>query len=202
VNQRTKLILAGVACFLVALLFFLFFIRPRQGEIGRLDQAIQDEEARTQELQTELQRLQALRDAAPELQARLQELRALVPRQNEVPNFIFQVQEAADAAGVAFVQITPEPPKPPPEGAPLAEIRVQINAEGGYFSIQDFIRRLYGLDRAVRIDLFSLSGEQDTQTGELTVTLQSTARIFFDLPEGGGASAPAPAGTAPAEGTS
>lgn len=200
-SQRAKMILAGVGCALVALLFFFFFIRPRQAELGRLDQAIQKEEARTQQLQAELQRLEALRDAAPELQARLQELRAFVPRQNEVPNFIFQVQEAADAAGVDFVQITPEPPKPPPEGAALAEIRVQINADGGYFSIQDFIRRLYSLDRAVRIDLFSLSGEEDTETGELTVSLQSTARIFFDLPAGGATTTTTTEQT-PAEGTS
>lgn len=201
-SQRTKMILAAAGCFVVALLFFLLFIRPRQAELGRLDQAIRDEEARTQQLQAELQRLEALRDAAPELQARLQELRAFVPRENEVPNFIFQVQEAADAAGVDFVQITPEPPKPPPEGAPLAEIRVQINAEGGYFSIQDFIRRLYALDRAVRIDLFSLSGEEDTETGELTVMMESTARIFFDLPEGGAAPTTTTTEPTPAEGTS
>jgi hypothetical protein len=87
-------------------------------------------------------------------------------------------------------------PKPPPEGAQVAEIRAVIGAEGDYFALQDFLRRLYDLDRALRIDNLAITSEEDQETDQLTVTLTATARIFFELPAGGAAAAPP--GTTPA----
>lgn len=181
-NPRTRLILSILGVLVVLVAFFFLFLRPRQQELGQVREDIEAEEARTVQLQTELQRLQDLQANAPELEAELARIRGFVPQDDEVPNFIFLVQDAANAAGVDFVQITPELPKPPPEGAALAEIRSQIGAGGGYFAIQDFIRRLHNLDRAVRIDNLTLTGAEDEETGEVTITMASTARIFFEAP--------------------
>lgn len=201
---RTRLIVAGVAAFLVCVLFFVFFIRPRQSNLSKVNQDIEAAEAENAQLRITLDRLQGLRAQSAELEATLEEIRGFVPEEDELPNFIFQVQEAANLAGVGFHQVTPELPKTPPEGAPLAEIRTTITAQGGYFSLQDFIRRLYALDRALRIDTLTLgpAEEAETQTtttttttgtpeaadGDLTLTV--TARIFFELPEGATGAAP------------
>jgi type IV pilus assembly protein PilO len=188
VSGRSQTILAGVCAGVVMLAFFFLFIKPRRAELGRVRADVAEERNRTQQLQTELARLEALRDDAPRLQAALDEMRALVPKTNEVPSFIFAVQEAADQAGVGFLQITPELPKPPPEGAELAEVRATIGAEGGYFAVQDFIRRLYDLDRAVRIDGVTMTGIEDEESAEdASVSVQLVARIFFELPEGASA---------------
>lgn len=181
-TPRTRLILAVLGVLVILVAFFFFFIRPRQQELSDVRDSIAAEEARTTQLESELARLQDLQANAPELEAELARIRGFVPKDDEVPNFIFLVQDAANAAGVDFVQITPELPKPPPEGAALAEIRVQIGAGGGYFAIQDFVRRLHNLDRAVRLDGMTLSGEEDEETGGVTITLASTARIFFEAP--------------------
>ena len=170
----------AVAVLLVA--FYFLFIRPRQQELSSVREDIETEEARTVQLESELARLQDLQANAPELEAELARIRGFVPKDDEVPNFIFLVQDAANAAGVDFVQITPELPKPPPEGAALAEIRTTIGAGGGYFAIQDFIRRLHALDRAVRIDNLTLAGTEDPESGEVTISFTSMARIFFEPP--------------------
>lgn len=198
-NPRTRLILSVLAVLVVLALFFFFFIKPRQNELATVRDNIESERARTVQLQAELQRLQDLQANAPELEAELAKIRGFVPKDDEVPNFIFLVQDAANAAGVDFVSITPELPKPPPEGAALAEIRAQIGAGGGYFAIQDFIRRLHGLDRAVRIDNLSLTGSEDQETGEITITLDSTARIFFEAPAAAATGTVDPATGLPAE---
>ena len=184
-SPRARLVLSILAVIVVLLAFFFFFIRPRQQDLAAVRESIEAEEARTLQLQSELQRLQELQANAPELEAELATIRGYVPKDDEVPNFIFLVQDAANAAGVDFVQITPELPKPPPEGAALAEIRAQIGAGGGYFAIQDFIRRLHNLDRAVRIDGMTLSGTEEQ--GNVTITMTSTARIFFEAPAAAGA---------------
>lgn len=199
-SPRTRIILSVLAVVVLLVAFFFLFIRPRQQELTTVREDIEAEEARTVQLQTELARLQELQANAPELDAELARIRGFVPKDDEVPNFIFLVQDAANAAGVDFVQITPELPKPPPEGAALAEIRTTIGAGGGYFAIQDFIRRLHALDRAVRIDSISLGGNEDPETGAVTITFSSIARIFFEPPAPAAAVDPA-TGEAAAEPT-
>ena len=182
-SVRARMIFTAVASVLVLVAFFFLFIKPRQNELGRVRDEVEQEEIRTVSLRSELRRLQALQENAPKLEAELARFRELVPRNHEVPNFIFLVQEAADEAGVDFVNITPELPKTPPEGAPVAEVRATIGAGGGYFSVQDFLRRLYDLDRALRVDSVTMAGEEE-ETGATTLTLDMVSRIFFEPPGG------------------
>ena len=221
-NPRTRLILAIVGVVLVVLMVFVLLVNPKRAELSDVKTQVQTEQQKTVSLQAQLSQLRALEKNAPRLEANLQKFRELVPKTNDVPNFIFQVQEAADSSGVTFVSIAPELPKPPPEGAPLAEVRITISTGGGYFALQDFIRRLYALDRAVRIDTLdfvsnvatgssgsstsggSTAGSTTTtpaEAGEITVTMAT--RIFYELPPGASTttepgtttSAPAPAST-------
>lgn len=196
-NPRTKIILTVVGAFLVCLLFFVFMIKPRSSELAERKTQIEEAETETARLNRELAALRELKKNAPKVQAQLAEIREKVPQANEVPNFIFQVQQAANSSGVGFVQITPELPKAPPESAALAQVRITIGAKGGYFAVQDFIRRLTRLDRAVRIDLLTIAGvEDEVEARERGRTdLQIAARVFFELPPSG-ASAATTAGSA------
>jgi Tfp pilus assembly protein PilO len=198
------MIIAIVAGVLVCLLFYVLAIRPRQGELSDVQAQVGTETAKTQQLQSQLAQLEALQRQAPRLQADLAEIRELVPEDDQVPNFIFQVQESANAAGVDFVEITPELPRTPPESQALAQVRVTLGAEGGYFAVQDFIRRLYDLDRALRIDGLSMA---QISPERADVTFTATARVFYELPAGtppiGTTTVPAdPAAPAPAPTTS
>lgn len=177
-------VLVTVALVIVALIAAYFLvISPKRSELSEVQTQVATRESEIAGLVSQLQRLQELEANAGNLEADLAAIRELVPRKNEVASFIFLVQSAAEDSGVDFVTITPELPKPPPEGASVAQVRVNIGAGGGYFAVQDFLRRLYDLDRAVRIDLMSMNGV--TAPGEdTTIDLDITARIFFELPEG------------------
>ncbi|MDQ3951653.1 MAG: type 4a pilus biogenesis protein PilO [Actinomycetota bacterium] len=175
-----RLILTAVGAVVVVLIAFFLLISPRQSELAEVRTQVQDEENLTQTLRAQLDNLRDLQARAPQLQAELDRIRELVPQEHEVPNFIFQVNQAANASGVEFVQITPELPKTPPEGAQLAEVRITLGGRGGYFAIQDFVRRLYSLDRALRIDILDLIAAE-TEEG---IAMTATARIFFEAPAG------------------
>lgn len=196
-NARTRLILTVVAALFVVLLAFFLLIRPRQAELSDVKAQVEQEDNLTIQLRGQLDHLQDLQRNAPQLQAELDRIRDLVPQEHEVPNFIFQVTAAAASSGVEVVQLTPELPKQPPEGAQLAQVRVTIGGEGGYFAIQDFVRRLYNLDRALRIDVLELV---ESETGD-GIRMTATARIFFEVPAAVTGIAPtapiAPAPTAP-----
>jgi Tfp pilus assembly protein PilO len=187
-SGRTRLIATVAVVVVVCLLFYVLFVRGKQSDLSKVQAAIQNEQARAVSLQAQLQQLKQLQAHAPQLQAELSDIRKLVPQDNEVPNFIFQTQEAANQAGVSFLEITPELPKQPPEGATLAEVRITIGAQGGYFAVQDFIRRLYGLPRALRIDNITLTATTGAN-GTTVVQFQAIARVFYELPT---AAPPAP----------
>jgi Tfp pilus assembly protein PilO len=210
-KARTRIIIVAAAAVVVSLVFYLFFIKSRQSELSDVQGQVATAQSETASLRVQLQALQQLQENAPELEAELQRIRQFVPANHEVPNFIFQVQEAADESGVDFVQITPELPKQPAEdatGTTLAQVRVTVGATGGYFAVQDFMRRLYELDRALRIDTISIAGGGEGAGGAEaetdTLTVQMTTRIFFELPAGtvpgvpGTVPVPAPTTPAPA----
>jgi Tfp pilus assembly protein PilO len=198
-KEHKQVILGSVGLVLVMALMFFFLINPRKGELAEAKEAVKAAETETVVLQTELTRLEGLQKNAPQLQAALDQIRELVPDDDNVSNFVFQTQQEADKAGLDFVSITPQLPKPPPEGAPLAEVKIDIGAKGTYFTIQDFIRRLTELDRAVRIDGFQMNAVVEEGSDEPLIELTALARVFFEQPPGGAVApgaAPAPA-TAP-----
>lgn len=194
-RERARLIATVAGLLVVLLLFFFFVIRPARSTLAETTERADAAESQTQALRLELERRQALQANEAELEAELAEIRGFVPRRHQIPNLIFQLQDVGNAAGVDFLDITPELPAPPPEGAILGQVQLQIRASGGYFAIQDFIRRIYNFDRALRIDVANLTvtgGEDDDD-----LELQATARIFFESP--GTVAAPAPAAPPAAE---
>lgn len=202
-GYRAKLVMAVVATLVVCAAFYMFFVRSRQGELADVRDRVEDAENESVSLQAQLQELQGLKENAPQAEARLNEIRELIPQKDQVANFIFQVQDAANRAGVDFVTITPELPKAPIEdpSASVAQVRVTVGAKGDYFALQDLVRRLYDLDRAVRIDNLALDAEEDEETKVTTVTLTAAARIFFENEGGAPAATTGATTTAPAAST-
>lgn len=206
-SNRARIILTVVLSLAVSAAFYFFFVKSRQSELSEVKSEVESAQSETMSLQAELTRLKGLQENAPKLEARLNEFREAVPQDDQVANLIFQVQDAANKSGINFVQVDPDVASPPLEGAQVAQVKVVIGAKGGYFSLQDFVRRLYDLDRALRVDQMDMVvNEADTESSASTdlITMTATARIFFELPEGGVQAAPgtttttAPAAPAPA----
>jgi len=188
-KKHKHVILGSVAVVLVMAMMFFFLVGPRRGKLAEAKERVAAAESQTVLLQSEVTRLESLEKQAPQLQAALDEISDLVPEDNRVSSFVFQVQQEANRSGLDFISITPQLPKAPPEGAPLAEVKIDIGAEGSYFTIQDFIRRLTELDRAVRLDGFSMTALEEEGSDD-KVELTASARIFFEQPKGAAAVAP------------
>ncbi|CAN5700033.1 hypothetical protein BH20ACT23_BH20ACT23_06600 [soil metagenome] len=184
-KDHKQMILSSVGVVLVMALMFFFLISPRKGQLAEAREQVDAAEAETVVLETELTRLEDLQSKAPQLQAALDEISDMVPDENRVSSFVFQLQQEANKAGLEFVSITPQLPKSPPEGAALAEVKIDIGAQGTYFTIQDFVRRVTELDRAVRLDGFSMAAVQDEGSDEALIDLTASARIFFEQPVAG-----------------
>ena len=115
-KEHKQVILGSVGLVLVMALMFFFLISPRKADLAEAKEAVTAAESETVVLQTDLTRLQGLQKNAPQLQAALDQIRKLVPDDDNVSNFVFQTQQEADESGLEFVSITPQLPRLLPRG--------------------------------------------------------------------------------------
>lgn len=211
---RTRIILVAVAVPVLAVVWFVLVWRPSQNRVNDLRR--QQEAARTERAQLEarLERLRQLQRDEPALRAQLARLDEALPLEPRIPDFILQVQEAANLAGVPFLSISPSLPSPftppavagaaAPAGAgPVQAVSVSITTTGKFFELEDFIVRMERLSRAVRVNTFSLAPSAGVGGTSPTISVSFAMQIFVSgaaLTPGTQAT-PAPAAT-PAPGAS
>lgn len=187
-SMRMKGILLGAGFLVLVVLWFVLLFRPSQSEIAELREQQEATEREISSLEARLTRLQELREQEPQLRAEFARMEDALPADPRLPDFILQVHEAANLAGIDFLSISPSLPADfnPPEGAPPAEeelsgISVSISAEGSYFALEDFIIRIERLRRAVRINSFSLSpvGEPEVPGTSPDLSVTFSTQMFM-----------------------
>lgn len=203
--------LAAVSVVVVGSWFGLAY-RPAQSKLSDLRADVTTTRQEVQALESKLQRLLALQANEGGARDAAQRIAGSLPADPKVSDFILQVQDAANAAGIDFLSIAPSlpavtadaaasAPAPSANGSgeasaqtPASRLRtiaVQIKADGDYFEIENFTLKMEQLARALRIDDFSLTGSQD-QAGGTTLSASMKLQMFMLAPQ---AAAPAPATT-------
>jgi type IV pilus assembly protein PilO len=147
-NRRAPLI-AGIILVVLAVAAFFLLVRPKIGEVGEAEEDLEQAEQEELTLRTELERLQALRDEAPEIQRQLARFRRQIPPVADLPGLINELQDIADVSGVDFFAISPGTPAAAPGGG-AAEIPATIQVVGTFFPVDEFLFRLETLPRAAK----------------------------------------------------
>jgi Tfp pilus assembly protein PilO len=145
VNRRGPIIAAVVAVVLAIAVFFLL-VYPKMGEVRDTEDELEQAQQEELTLQTELDRLQAAREQAPEIQRQLARFRRQIPPVADLPGLINELQDIADIAGVDFFAISPGTPTATTAGA--AEIPATVQVVGTFFPVDEFLFRLETLPRA------------------------------------------------------
>lgn len=204
----------GVGIVVVIAAWFLFAFKPAQSELSEVRSDVDTATEQVAALQTRLQKLQALQNNEGELRDKAEAYATALPAEPDVSDFILQVQEAANLAGIDFLSVTPSLPAAPTSAAsssssssgaaasqaagdgaataqtptsPYQSITVQITADGPFFELEDFVSRLESLQRALRIDDFSLSSSDNT-TSSPVLSLSMKLQMFMLSPANAGTS--------------
>jgi Tfp pilus assembly protein PilO len=177
-------------------------ISPVAQERDEVDKAVRQRAQLNQEvtqLQVYKQRYGELKSQMDALSKQLDTLKAIVPEEKEVDEFIRLVQGAAAASNVQVRRLTAQPV--------LAreyhyDLPFEVQADGPYFNILDFFGRLSRLSRIINVgdlDFEDPSGSKGTKYPVRPGTSVSgvfTATTFFTKPADTG-SAPATGAKAP-----
>lgn len=173
--MRRNAIIFALALIAVTVAYFFLVFSPQGGRISETRDQADAEEQRVTQLQAELSRLQALQRQAPQLRERAQQLDTAIPADPQLAQFILQVNEAAIASGVDWLstsQSLPAPVQAAPAGTTYSSVNVSLQVTGGYFQVQDYIARLEGLARAVKVGSLALApGELPQLSAALTLQM-------------------------------
>jgi len=196
-GQRTPII-AGVAVALIAILAFMFLVRPKMSQVSEAQvelEAAQDEEI---VLEAQLRTLQDAQAAAPETERQIALIEDQVPPTADLPALIRLLQSAADRAAVDFFSFTPATPVADATGQ-FSTISSSITVTGGYFSIDEFLFLIETLPRAakgVSISVAPGGGVAAVGTSQ-TLTLLATVEFYTTDISAGPGSIPGPTGDTP-----
>lgn len=205
--NRRALGIGGLVALLVIVLWYMLLWSPANGDVQEANDRQEVAEQQATQLRAELQRLRAARDNEITQRGKLDKLRFGIPKEPDLAQFILDTNEAAVAAGIDFISVSPTPPaaaSPPPAAAatatttttvagaaapgaattatPPAEIRISLQIQGGYFQAIDFLNRLDLMERIVVTDNLTVTADAG---GRLSVTI--AARMFTEaLPAGFG----------------
>jgi type IV pilus assembly protein PilO len=226
-NDRNILILGLLGIVIVVVGFYFFLLSPLLQSLNDQAEARDNKQTQLEEVQQQVNELEEVRRNSPEIERQLLELSKRIPTQPQIPTFVVQIEEIADASGVTQLVVEPGDAAAPAGGGDYQTIPVTMQFNGTYDEMQDFLLRTRNLARLVTVTDVSYCREpepideehscpvtppeqpQESTTADLSVEapllVEIQADVYFQpegVPSGAETTAPTPQETTtPAEGT-
>src|SRR5919107_375231 len=148
-NDRNILILGILGIVIIVVGYYFLLLSPLLQRLDEQAQARDDKQAQLEQVQQQVNELEAVRRRSPEIERQLLELSKRVPTQPQIPTLVVQVQEIADASGVTQLTVEPGDAAAPAGGGDYRVVPVTMQFNGTYDQMQDFLLRTRNLARLV-----------------------------------------------------
>lgn len=174
-RERNILLIGFLAIVLLAVGYYFLLLGPLLNNLDERAQERADKQAQLANLQQQVNDLEAVRQNAPEIERQLLELSKRIPTQPEIPTFVVQIEEIADAAGVTQLSIEPGDVESPEGGGDFSVVPVTMTFTGTYEQMQDFLLRTRNLARLVTVRSVTYCRTQPLGAGEAGACPAETA---------------------------
>lgn len=192
-------VLLGYVFFGSTLLPFTY--RVQKAQITRLEAELAEQERKLGIARSRAGRLEVLQARMAEMQQDWQRLEALLPRTEEMPEFLREIARLASSVGVKIDLLQPGPPAPG-EGVQTRPIEMRVH--GDYHDVGRFIALVANASRVIRTEGLTLKGIEDTSAkknvegdikeGSIEASFRAT---LYMMEPAAGATTVAEAATAP-----
>ena len=154
--MKTKnLAVSGIIGLLVLALWWNFLLKPSRSEASKVKAETATERTKLQPLQAQLAQANIDAAHAGTFKTRLAVLKNAVPDSPALANFIRDANAIADASHVAWQSVTHGAPTPGSAG--VSAIPVNIDVNGTYEQVLDYLGRIAVLKRLVVLDNVTVS---------------------------------------------
>lgn len=167
----------------VGALLFLYVYRPRNAELAELETRVEEIEAANEAAEARTGDLEAVRRSLELGERQFAALERLVPARSEVPAIYEEIASESQALGLDLVNVVPAEALPDPDGYFLRQ-NWEMEVEGEYHDIGEFLTRVASLPRIVRPDVEEIRPTEQTQSGRQLVAARFGLQTFVLPPKG------------------
>jgi len=207
-TPRDKLVVWGLAVVALLVVFYFYVYTPKIREINVVSQQLKAANADLARLQAQAARKEELDRRVQQIQHDLQDIEAKLPSAREIPVLLVRLEALASQVSANLILIKPGPlqnpqpsaggqsPQPSRPGAPPAPtatisyqtFSLELNVEGSFDVISSFVHGIETFPRFISMTDLRLSpaarvGQISPERPTLTLGLQATTYV---LPESGG----------------
>jgi Tfp pilus assembly protein PilO len=175
VKKRDIGILIGLGVVVILVAWYFLIITPKKDETDSKLAEYQTANTEYEQNRAKVKRIDEERTAAKQAAGDLLKLNKLIPMDSQVPSMIVELQATANDAGLKFLKIVPVTPIAGTDGGTI--VPIEINVQGEYFDVHDFLYRVENYAR--------MEGNDINVTGRLinVITLDMVQPDIGDFPE-------------------
>ena len=185
-TNRNLLILGALGIIVLMVAYYFLLLSPLLGRLQDQSQARDDKQAQLAQVQQDVNELEQVRHNSPEIERQLLELSKRIPAQPQIPTFVVQAEEIADASDVTQLTVDPEPAGSPEGGGDYQVVPVTMQFQGTYDEMQDFLLRTRNLARLVTVTKITYCRSGSDTAGAAGATESSITCPAATTSEGGG----------------
>jgi len=182
-KQQTMLLIIILALAAGAL-FYTYVHRPGTAELVEREDRIEDLETQNQIAETRVGNLQELRDRIAQAETQFDIVERLVPSNAEVPAIYEAIATESQALDLRLINVEPSLPEAADSGAYFLRQEWQMQVEGDYHSLAEFLTRVASFDRIVRPQVTEITPTSETPSGRQLVLASFNLETFVLAPRG------------------
>ncbi|MHB8160031.1 MAG: type IV pilus inner membrane component PilO [Thermoleophilia bacterium] len=174
-KKRDIGILIGLGVVVILVAWYFLIIIPKKDETDSKLAEYQKANTEYEQNRAKVQRIDEERTAAKQAAGDLLKLNKLIPMDSQVPSMIVELQSTANEAGLKFLKIVPGTAVAGSDGGTI--VPIEINVQGEYFDVHDFLYRVENYAR--------MEGNDINVTGRLinVITLEMMQPDIGNFPE-------------------
>ncbi len=177
IPPKTRLVVFIGLIVVLLVAYVLQFQIPMNTEIDQLKKSLAELQAKIQQNDSKIKKLDELRAEVKTLQARLVVLTEQLPPESEVSGLLRQIQNLVNQSGLVLKLWRPDKRRPHASGL-YEEIPITMTLVGGYHNTATFFDRVGKLTRIVNILNIKMGGAKVAPSGNVDVDINCTAMTF------------------------
>ena len=183
-DQRQQLMLLLIIFAVAAgALYYNFIHRSGATEIVSLTDRVEDLETQNEIAEARIGNLQQLRDRITQAEIQFDLVERLVPSDAEVAAIYEAIATQGQALDLRLINVEPSLPQPADSGAYFLRQEWQMEVEGDYHSLAEFLTRVASFDRIVRPHVTQVSPAGETPSGRQLVMASFGLETYVLAPE-------------------
>lgn len=168
----------------VALLaaFWMYVWQPRGVELDEREDRIAQLQRQNQQARDQIGNLDQLRAELRRQEQLFAVLSELIPPRAEIPAVYESIAQEIEVLGLELNRVTPSSPTPV-QGGYYQQQTWQMEVEGAYHTVGEFLTRVASLPRIIRPVINEIRPANRTNTGELPVTASFGLQMYVLPPD-------------------